>query len=374
MATPLCPYFGQCGGCSFQDIDYSEQLELKKKRIIKALKIDDLQVFFGQEYYYRQRMDMVFHPEGLGFRQRGSWSKIIKVERCLISNEKLNQLLTEVSNFFTGVDTFEARENKGTFRYAVIRTPPDDSSVSIVVNNSSPHISQAEKKVIEFASQTSAHNVLITYVPPNRDVSVSDEYSVIKGSEWLQEEYLGKKFWYHVQGFFQNNHQVAEKMHAHCQNSIKNYGDSDSVLLDLYGGVGPFAILNAQFFKEALIIDNSARAIKGAAMNIKENKVSNVKPMLLDSKDFNKAELPRPRLVVVDPPRSGLHPKVIKKLNDLKPEIIIYVSCNLKQLKHDLGQLKNFQLKRVALFDLFPQTPHIETVVELEGVRPLHIL
>ena len=370
MATPLCPYFGQCGGCSYQDMDYSKQLELKKEKIIKTLKIDALQVFSGQEYHYRQRMDMVFHPEGLGFRKRGSWAKIIKVEKCVISNQKLNQFLNEVSQFFTEVDTFDARANKGTFRYAVIRTPPDDSSISIVLNQSSPHISQAEKKVAEFASQTSAHNVIITYVPPNRDVSVSEEYSVIKGSEWLQEEYLGKKFWYHVQGFFQNNHQVAEKMHAYCQNLIKNYGDKDSVLLDLYGGVGPFAILNAQFFKEALIIDNSAQAIKAAAMNIKENKASNVKPILLDSKHFIKEELPRPGLVVADPPRSGLHPKVIKKLNELRPEKIIYVSCNVKQLRHDLAQLKNFCLKSAALFDLFPQTPHIETVVELEGVRP----
>jgi len=366
MIKPLCPYFGQCGGCSFQDEDYSQQLEKKKERIIKTLKITDLQVFSGREYYYRHRMDMAFHPEGLGFRKRGTWYKIIRVERCVISNEKLNQLLTEVSNFFTEVDTFDVKENKGTFRYAVIRTPPDDSSISIVVNKSSPLLSQAEEKTKEFASLTSAQNVIITYVPPNRDVSVSEEYSVIKGREWLHEEYLEKKFWYHVQGFFQNNHQVAEKMHAYVQSLIKNYSAEDSLLLDLYGGVGPFAVLNAQFFKEALIIDNSPQALKAAAMNIKDNKASNVKPMLLDSKHLNQAQLPRPRLVVADPPRSGLHPKVIKKLNELKPEIIIYVSCNINQLKHDLDKLKNFRLKRTALFDLFPQTPHIETVVELE--------
>lgn len=366
MSTPLCPYFGQCGGCSFQHIDYSDQLKLKKEKIINTLKIDDLQVFSGKEYHYRHRMDMVFHPEGLGFRKRGTWYKIIGVEKCIISTEKLNRLLTEVSNFFTKVDTFDVRENKGTFRYAVIRTPPHDSSISIVVNKSSPRLSQAEEKTKEFASLTSAQNVIITYVPPNRDVSVSEEYSVIKGREWLHEEYLGKKFWYHVQGFFQNNHQLAEKMHAYVQSLIKNYSAADSVLLDLYGGVGPFAILNAQFFKEALIIDNSSQAIKAAAMNIKTNKASNVKSMLLDSKYLKKTELPRPKLVVADPPRSGLHPKVIKKLNELKPEVIIYISCNLKQLKYDLAQLKNFRLKRTALFDLFPQTPHIETVLELE--------
>jgi len=366
MIKSLCPYFGQCGGCSFQDVDYSQQLEKKKERIIKTLEITDLQVFYGREYYYRHRMDMVFHPEGLGFRKRGTWYKIIRVERCIISNEKLNQLLTEVSNFFTEVDTFDVKENKGTFRYAVIRTPPDDSSISIVVNKSSPRLNKAQEKIKEFASLTSARNVIITYVPPNRDVSVSEEYSVIKGMEWLHEEYLEKKFWYHVQGFFQNNHQVAEKMHTYVQSLIKNYSSEDSVLLDLYGGVGPFAILNAQSFKEALIIDNSPQVIKAAAMNIKHNKAFNVKPMLLDSKHLNQAQLPRPRLVVADPPRSGLHPKAIKKLNELKPEIIIYVSCNLNQLKHDLGKLKNFRLKRTALFDLFPQTPHIETVVELE--------
>ena len=109
MDTPLCPFFGQCGGCSFQNIDYSTQLENKKKTLISKCGFPEIQVFSGKEYGYRQRMDMVFHPMGLGFREKGSWHKVVDVDRCVISNELLNELITEVREFFAGVDTFDIK-------------------------------------------------------------------------------------------------------------------------------------------------------------------------------------------------------------------------------------------------------------------------
>jgi tRNA/tmRNA/rRNA uracil-C5-methylase (TrmA/RlmC/RlmD family) len=310
-------------------------------------------------------MDMIFHQGGLGFREKGKWWSIVDVERCVISNEKLNELIKEVRSFFRDVDVFEAKQNKGTFRYAVLRTPPNDSSISIVVNESSPRIEEAEEKVKEFAPITSARNLLITYVPPNRDVSVSEKFKVIKGREWLKEEYLGKRFWYPVQGFFQNNHDVAEKMQIYCRSLLQKSEPKDAHLLDLYGGVGTFAVIDSNFFQSATIVEKSPPALEAAERNIQENKASRVTPVSLDSKHLKKIELPRPLFVIADPPRSGIHPKAIKRLKALRPEAIIYVSCNVKQLENDLNVFENYKIKSAALFDLFPQTPHIETLVEL---------
>ncbi len=334
-------------------------------KIAEAIDVADIQVFSGREYFYRHRMDMVFHSGGLGFKEKGTWYNVVDVERCVISNEKLNELISEVRTFLSDIDVFLIRKKIGTFRHAVIRTPPTDSSVSIVLNQESPGLNKAEEKIQEFAKITSAYNVLMTYVPPNRGVSVSEEFSVVKGRETIREEYIGKKFWYPIQGFFQNNHDVAEKLHIYCNGLLRGYKTQDTHLLDLYGGVGTFALINAGLFKDVTIIENSEKAIDTAYRNIEENQAKNVIPILLDIKYMKEIELEKPLFVVVDPPRSGIHPKAVKRLNELRPEAIIYVSCNVNQLRNDLGKLVGYKIKSTALFDLFPQTPHIETVAEL---------
>ena len=196
MAIPLCLYFKKCGGCSFQDVGYPQQLEDKKKRFAETINFDDIRVFSGKEYFYRHRMDMVFHSEGLGFREKGFWHRIVDIEKCVISNESLNSLICEIREFFKDVEYFDVKKTTGTFRYAVMRTPPDDSSVSIVLNKNSEKLKDAHEKIAEFAKMTKARNVLVTYVPHNRDVSVSDDFSVVKGSEMLREDLCGKVFWF----------------------------------------------------------------------------------------------------------------------------------------------------------------------------------
>ena len=168
-----------------------------------------------------------------------------------------------------------------------------------------------------------------------------------------------------MQGFFQNNHEVAEQMHLHCRELLEKYNANDAVLIDLYGGVGTFAINSAGFFKEALIVESSKSAIEAAEINIKNNGILNVKAMNLDAKDVKKAEVHGRLFVLTDPPRSGMHPKTIEYLNATKPDVIIYISCNVSQLGKDIYKFKGYTIKSAALFDLFPQTNHCEAVIEL---------
>ncbi|MFC2165842.1 class I SAM-dependent RNA methyltransferase [Acidobacteriota bacterium] len=365
MAKPRCPYFGKCGGCSSQEIDYSHQLELKKENLAREIRYDDIQIFAGDEYGYRHRMDMIFHPGGLGFREKGSWHRAVDVERCVISNESLNSLIEEIREFFKGIEPFNPKQHCGTFRYAVIRTPPSESSVSIVLNKEAGNLDETRKMISQFAEKTSAKNVLITYVIPHRDVSVSEDYEVIKGTEMIKEEYLGGTFWYHIQGFFQNNHNMTEKMHAYCHSLLKTYPTEKAHLLDLYGGVGTFGIINSELFKEISTVESYEPAIEACKRNMDDNKIANVKPILLDAKRLKTLEFPQPLYVITDPPRSGMHPKAIKRLGALQPEIILYVSCNIKLLGRELQELDDYSIKSAALFDLFPHTPHLEAVIEL---------
>lgn len=365
MTKPLCPYFGQCGGCSWQHIDYDVQLENKKKALEDAINFYEIRVFSGKDYHYRNRMDMIFHARGLGFRKKREWQKIVDIDKCVISNERLNGLIREVRDFFREVDYFDIKKKSGTFCYALIRTPNEDSCISFVLNEASTRLKDAVEKIKEFAGKTTASNIVVAYTYSNTNLSVSDKFFVIKGKDMLKEKYLGREFLYSVQGFFQNNHEMAEKMQEYCNGLLKSYNTKEAHLLDLYGGVGTFAINNAGLFKKVTIVESDKRSIDAAKDNIKINKIDNTQALLLDSQYLRRLAFPDNLFVITDPPRSGMNQKTIEQLKKLRPKVIIYISCNAQQLGKDLKKFKDYKIKSAALFDLFPQTTHLEAVVEL---------
>ncbi len=361
----MCPYFGSCGGCSHQDIEYTQQLRVKNACLEEAIGFGDIRVFSGRPYGYRSRMDFAFHALGLGLRERGAYYKFVDIEHCAISNTGLNALLAEVREHFSGVFYFDVRRRFGAFCYAVIRTPPGDSSVSIVLNRKDRRLEEAVERVRAYAESARARNVLVTFVPHNRNVSVSDEFEVIKGTDMLSESYLDRRFFFPVQGFFQVNHEMAVRVHAYCSERLAAFTTDRATLLDLYGGVGSFGILNALGFKQVLILENYTPAVQAADRNLAANGITNAKAICRDARYLNELELPRPLFVIMDPPRSGIHPKTLKQLNRLQCEALLYVSCNPKLLGRDLQELNQFKIRSAALFDMFPQTPHMEAVVEL---------
>ena len=191
-----CKYYGKCGGCTLQHIDYSIQLENKKNNLIKTINFENIEVYSGKDYNYRNRMDMLFTEKGIGFRKKGTWKEMLDVDECVISNNRLNELIKELREFFRENDAFNPVKHTGTFRYAVIRTPTEDSSISFVLNSDSMKLEQASEKIREFSEKTTAKNIVVTYVESNTDVSLSEEYYVVKGTEYLKEKYLGKEFTY----------------------------------------------------------------------------------------------------------------------------------------------------------------------------------
>ncbi|MBI5421675.1 23S rRNA (uracil(1939)-C(5))-methyltransferase RlmD [Candidatus Peregrinibacteria bacterium] len=382
MRDPKCPYFGKCGGCAMQHVPYEVQLENKKKRLAQALSLtpdapyglkpDDIQVFSGDEWNYRNRMDMLYIPMGLGFREKGRWTQYVDVKECAISNPKLNALMKEVREVFNGFDSYDLQKGSGTFRYAVIRTPQNDSCISFVLNTNSSRVGEAIEKIKAFALKSSVNNVLVTYVPSGTDQSVGEDFIVIKGSDMLHESFLGKEFEYSAQGFFQNNHEMATQLHEYVRGLLESYGGADGKLkeahlLDLYGGVGTFGIINADLFKSVTIVESFAGCIDAAKKNLVRNGLKNAEALVMDAKQLKNVPLKSPLYVVNDPPRGGMHPKTVDQLIKLEPEVIIYVSCNVLELEKDMKKLeKHFKLKSAALFDLFPQTNHSESVVELK--------
>ncbi len=360
MREPFCKHFGSCGGCKDQDKEHHEQIMEKKSWLSSLLGIDELEVFNGDEKGYRNRMDFTFTENGLGLRKPGRWWDVVDIEHCPISNTRLNILLAEIRSKLKDADAFDSIRKTGTFMYAVIRTPRLSSSVSFVLNKDSSKLEDAKEMIRQ--ADINAENVLITLMSSQSNNSIGNDYEVIKGSDMLEEEYLGKRFSFHAQGFFQNNSSMAEEIHSYVKGVL---GGSQGHLIDLYGGVGTFGIINAESFKSVMVLESSEACIKAAEKNIVANSVTNVRSICGDAKRLREIR-PEGKLTIInDPPRSGMSPKVLRRLQEVSPDRIIYVSCNPKHLAGDLKSLSGYSLGKVAMFDMFPQTPHVEAVVEL---------
>jgi len=342
-----------------QHLDYDKQLEQKRDLVKNLLNFSDIMVFSDSDFYYRNRIDLVFHKTGLGLRKKGMWWCVLDIEECIICEERINKIINELRDYFKENDAFDIKRRIGTLRYAVIRVTRKEICINFILNSDSMKISEAIEKIKGF--RTCANDITIGYVGRNSDLSVTDDYFVLKGRDNLEEEILGRGFIFNCQSFFQNNYNVAVKMHKYVSGLLKKYNGN---LLDLYGGVGCFGVINSNGFSKILVVDESKNAIACARINIGDLKNMGVK--LLDSKYLKRLELKGRWVVILDPPRSGMHFKVIEELNLLRPEAIIYVSCNVKQLARDLAKFNDYRIESAALFDMFPQTEHCEVAVELK--------
>jgi len=368
---PKCPYFAmpgsektpdglkdgegrKCGGCATQHLAYEIQLKNKKDRLISELEgYANVQVFSDEPWFYRNRMDMTFTPFGIGFREKGKWWRTLPVKACVISNPKLNELITEINGFFgPDFDAFNVKTHEGTYKYATLRTPQNDSCVSIVLNKDSARYDEAAKKVGEYAKVSTANSVLLTRMKAKSSQSFGDDYDVLKGSDMLEETLAGKRFRYSAQGFFQNNSVMANQMHEYVHGLLAAYERGEYAhLLDLYGGVGAFGIVNADLFHKVTTIEDYEGCTMAARQNVELNGLSHVEAICMDAKRLKQVRLPEKELyVVTDPPRSGMHEETIIQLRKLRPEKIIYISCNVEQLGRDLPKFSDYKITSAALW------------------------
>lgn len=335
---PLCPYFGKCGGCDTQHIDYAIQLKNKKNALAKAIGFETIEVFSGNEYFYRNRLDVLFHKKGIGLRKKDKPSEIINIDRCAICTEKVNKIIAEMQKYFT--------DNDKTFKSAIIRTSEYDEAVFFMLKE------EITGDAIEKIKGFNEKNLVI---------STGNDVFAVKGSLLMSEKLNGMKFFYYSGGFFQNNTKIAEKMIQHSRKILEKYETKDAHLLDLYGGVGTFGISNSDLFKKTTIVENAKESIDCAKMN-----KDGIDAYALDASKIKRLRLLSNLFIITDPPRSGMDQKTINAIKELKPKLIIYISCNLKQLEKDIKKFSRYKIESAALFDMFPQTNHIESMVELK--------
>ncbi|MBI5391992.1 class I SAM-dependent RNA methyltransferase, partial [Candidatus Woesearchaeota archaeon] len=319
----------------------------KRKQLFHATGFEHIRTFASSLYFYRSRMDFLV-DENIGLRGKQG---VVDVEKCVISNERINILLTEVRNFIHALSADE----RTTIHEFSLRAPPEDNGIVFVLDQQSSFFDDALGKLRSFADSSSASQVVVQY---------DETILPLKGAGFLQEAFLGKTFFYPIVGFFQNNPVLANEMHSYCREILQTYPTKDAHFLDLYSGVGTFGIVNADLFQTVTLVESYPLAVPSAEKNIEVNNATNVRMISLDAEHLKRVDLQKPLYVLVDPPRSGMDEKTITSLKQLQPEVIIYISCNVEQLKKDARKFKKYAIKSVALFDFFPQTNHMENVVE----------
>ncbi len=385
IPEPRCSLFGQCGGCSFQNIPYETQLLEKQNGILRLFQTAGHplpvtpEIFSGEPWSYRSRMDFAFFLDGMGLRKKKSFRHILPVRECFIALPLIQKNLEEVwawwENAKQDLDPFEVVKQTGTLKYTTFRAAANtrDSSLTFVLNEVSENRAAVESQIAAFAKTSSIPNILIGAVERKRDASITENAVPVKGSRILEEKILGRGIRYDNQSFFQNNTAMIEKLAAWVREKITASALPRPQLLDLYGGAGTFAVSLGDLFEKTTLIEIQGPNVTLAEENMKNAGVKNPSVICGDvleiwkqSGEALEQSFSRPLTVVLDPPRAGLHPKFLKKIMELAPERILYVSCSPARFVDEWKTFSTlYDMPSFALFDLFPQTPHLEAAAEL---------
>ncbi len=378
----LCPNKEVCGSCAWSRIAYPQQLEQKLSAINSLFKIKNLPfrckdiLASPTTSHYRNRMDFVIDFEGrVGLRQKGKWWKVIDAHPCFIADRKIETAYWQTREWArnAGLSYYDRKTHEGFLRYAVIRSttrsqtmitiitsPPSedkDSQNPISVNEAA-----APNALMEFAKNNSATSVVWAVTSSLSDLSRGENFMTLKGPGVMEEKINDLSYRVTPNAFFQTNPHAAPLL----QKTVVDFcGDiSGKTVLDLYCGSGFFTIPLSKKAKKAIGAEEVPEAIADARVNAEQNKIKaeffTAKIEEWDWKQY------RPDVLVLDPPRSGMHDKVLRDIVGSPPETIVYVSCNPKNFARECVELSRvYNVTTLRAIDMFPHTPHVELVARL---------
>ena len=411
---PQCKYFGVCGGCKWQHVEYQAQLRFKQQQVVDSFEriggFTDLHVLpiVGADtiYFYRGKMEYSFAerqwltekplvvndgqsskdetttpmsaspaPIFLGLHVPQRYDKVLDIDDCRLQSDASNRILNFTREFArrNQLDIYDSDRNSGYLRFLVIRESKKTKEVmvNLVTFEHRPELMQhfaAELK----RSVEQVTTVVNTMNTKKAQVAFGDVEHVYLGEGWIHEQ-LGKyQFSISASSFFQTNVAQAEKLYTVVK-ELGGFQPSDFVF-DLYSGTGSIAIFISDLVKELVGIESVESAIRDAEKNAQANGISNCRFLLGDLKDRLTKDkewmstLSKPDAVIIDPPRNGMHPKVVEEILAIAPERIVYVSCNPATQARDAKLLcaEKYQLSKLQPVDMFPHTFHIENVALLQ--------
>lgn len=351
---PRCAYFGKCGGCLWQHIPYKEQIKIKEEKLSKLLDLEVDVLPSPKIYGHRNRIDVAITTQGIGFRERGKWWKTVDIAKCEVFGDKSELSLKGLREFMEdfNLKPWDLRKGEGFLRYIVLREGKFTGELMVNLVTYEGTLPEEVENYFNFAD-----SLYWSINATKSDVSYGDPKK-FWGSEFITEMLDDVVYLIHPNSFFQTNSYQA----VNLVKMVSKFVEGERIL-DLYAGVGTFGIYLAKREFKVEGIEINPFAVEIANKNVEMNKV---RAIFRVGEDKDVESLKDYDTVIVDPPRGGLHPKLIKKILRDKPSNIVYVSCNPKTLKDNLNILKQqYKIDTAVGLDMFPHTPHIESVVKL---------
>lgn len=409
---PICSHFGVCGGCKWQHIPYAVQLEQKRQQVIDALtrigkvELPEIKPTLGSQCQlrYRNKMEYTFSNKkwrtweeirsgqdfedsnnGLGFHIPGSFDKVLHIENCYLQEEFGNEVRNFIYDYANdhGLTFYDIRNNTGLLRTLMIRTASTGEKMVVVVFGEND--TDCIDEVMDSLDRKFPDIVSLEYVVNLKlnDSIADQEVVTYKGRDYIEEEMEGLRFRVNAKSFYQTNSLQAYQLYKVARRfaglepnpESDNVGVASSVrrplVYDLYTGTGTIANFVARQASKVIGIEYVEVAIEDARLNSKVNGIDNTLFYAGDMKDVLTDEFVSehgvPDVMIVDPPRAGMHEDVVKVILNASPEVIVYVSCNPATQARDLALLDaDYRVTDVQPVDMFPHTHHVENVVRLE--------
>jgi len=394
-----CKYFGLCGGCKQQNLDYEVQLKFKQQQVeeifqkMGGFKDFEIEPIIPSEkvFYYRNKMEFSFADKrwlkkeeladeniidknfALGLHLPNIYDKVLDIEECFLQSEESNRIMNFTREFFKKRNTtiHSTKTHEGYLRNLVIKQShhTDDLMVNLVT------ASENDELMSEYTSDLVKEIPAVTTVINNinqkmASVATGDYEKVFYGSGYIYD-FIGEyKFRVSANSFFQTNSLQAEKLYAAALDFAQLSGDE--IVYDLYSGAGTITIFISGKAKAVFAFETIEPAIKDAEENASLNNIKNVNFIQADLyKSFlpivKNEGIPKPEVMIIDPPRSGMHPTTVQDVIELSPRKIVYISCNPGTQVRDIKFLTDagYALKKIRPVDMFPHTYHIENVALL---------
>lgn len=393
---PKCIHFGTCGGCKWQNIAYEKQLDFKHNEVVNNIKrIGGFQDFEAipilgapESYFYRNKMEFSFsnarwltkyeisseenfgNKDALGFHIPGMWSKILDLKECWLQEDPSNEIRLAVKNYAVenGLEFYDVKEQEGFLRTLMLRQ--NSKGEWMVLFQFYKEMTEERIRLFDFLlSRFPQITTLVFTINAKANDSIYDlDIQTYSGEGFIYEEMDGLQFKIGPKSFFQTNYKQALELYRKTLEFADLKGDE--VVYDLYTGTGTIAQYVARKAKQVIGIESVQEAINAAIEHAALNGLANTTFYCGDMKNvFNDAFLanhPKADVLITDPPRDGMHPKVVEQILKLAPERIVYVSCNSATQARDIALMKDdYKLVKILPVDMFPQTHHVENIALL---------
>lgn len=394
---PFCSHFGICGGCKWQPLPYKMQLEAKRQQVydqlvrIGHLDVPEIQPIVASDRttYYRNKLEFTFSQRrwihdgedpdsipddercGLGFHVGRFFDKVLDIGHCWLQKEPSNEIRLFIKEYALkhGLPFFNIREHEGLLRNMIVRTTEAGEVMLIVVFYHEDE--DARKGLLDAVSERFPQIVSLYYVINGKaNDSIADQECILyRGDEAIYEHMEGLKFKIGPKSFYQTNTPQAYKLYSVAREFAALTGDE--VVYDLYTGTGTIAQFVSGKASRVIGIEYVPEAIADAKINAAANGIDNCEFYAGDMKDILTDRFVekhgRPDVIILDPPRAGIHPDVAEVILNAAPERMVYVSCNPASQARDLAVLcQKYDITAVRPVDMFPHTHHVENVVALK--------